>query len=550
MAKNKTEINNISVNGTAVNGKQPIDGTRIFLIIFAVLALAGIIAAIVFGVIAALGKRPLDYEKANLGKYIELDKSNYEAYDVLINLDRLIDDEGKDTEYFKLSVQNEIMKLLYANRKATDGKNKIGQTVKVGDTANIYYYGYTLDANGEKVPFTGGSNFSDKVTSLGIGSGNMIVGFELALVGKNGDDYQKMTKLTEGTVKDGQLVSITYDATYFDGVAKKGATAMVDLSKDVDAEWGEGFKNYLIGKEIGKPISDRLTIDKTGDDGIKRSDVYSGVTVNSAIEFDEGEPLTIDVTFPRPYNSAELEGKSVKFDIYIITSVSYDTPEFNDEFITETLKVKAEDLANYGDESATLTEKYTEKIRADLLKSHEEELNSLIETAMWQHLHKSVKVKKLPKSEVSTFYNNYEDEINLYYTQYQSYYSSFDQAARDYLQIGSTADWRAALTERAEQAVVEKIMFYYIAREQGLMPDEATERTLYEDMFNEMLDAYLEQYKIYRDNYDTEEAYNKDVDKYREIILTQYGEDYIMENAVFEHIMSTLITYANITYAK
>ncbi len=545
MANNK---NNAIVN--PADTRRAIDGTKLFLIIFAVIALLGIITAIVFGVISAFGIRTIDYEKANLGKYIVLDSSDYRSFDVLANLDRLVDDEGNDTEYFKLAVQNEILKLRFANRKATDNKNKVGQTVKAGDTANIYYYGYTLDENGKKVAFSGGCNFSDKVTSLGIGSGNMIVGFELALVDKNGNDYRTMTKHTEGTVKDGQLVCITYSAAYFDGGVKKDATAVVDLSSDVDAEWGAGFKDYLLGKEIGKTISETHTVDKTGSDGVKRSDVYSSVKITSAIELSEGEPLTIDVTFPRPYSSADLEGKSVKFDIYIVTSVSYETPEFNDEFITETLKVTAEDLAEYGDEGASLTEKYTAKIRADLLEKHRLDINSLIEAEMWEHLHKIVEVKKLPKAEVKLFYDNYEAEINNYYSQYSSYYTSFDQAARDYLQIGSTADWRAALTEKAEQAVVEKMIFYYIARNENLLPDGEKRTELYENMLSEMVDAYLVQYKIDRESFETEEEYNKEVEKYRDLVLSQYGEEYITENAMFEYIMETLLTYARVTYTE
>ena len=122
--------------------EKGVNGTKIFLVIFAAIALAGIITASVFGVVGAIGKKPFDYEKASLNKYrkyIEISESEYKNYEVLINLDPVTD----------LAVQNEIIKLQYANRKSGDGKNKIGQTIKVGDTANIYYYGYTLDENGE-----------------------------------------------------------------------------------------------------------------------------------------------------------------------------------------------------------------------------------------------------------------------------------------------------------------------------------------------------------------------------------------------------------------
>lgn len=534
--------NNKKAASSAVIDKEQrrIDGTKIFLVIFAAIALVGIITAIAFGVAGNISKKPLDYYNMKLNKlerYIKISPEDYKSFDVIVNLDPVTD----------LAVENEILKLRYSHRKATDGKNKVGQVVKAGDTANIYYYGYTLDENGEKVPFSGGSNFSSSVTSLGIGSGNMIVGFELALVNVNSADYRTMTKRTEGVVDGDNIVTITYDFVSFDGAIEKEVSATIDLSTDVNAKYGEGFKEYLIGKEIGKTIEDPLLIDKVGTDGITRSDTYSNVKIANSIDFSEGETLTIDVTFPRPYSSTDLEGKSVKFDIYIVTSVSYETPDFNDEFITETLKVTAEDLAEY--EGETLTEKYTAKIRADLEKTYQDNVNATIEEALWNHYHKVVNVKKLPKSEVNTFYTNYENEINTYYSTYQSYYTSFDQAARDYLQIGSTADWRAALTERAEESVTEKLIFYYIARTENLLPSDEEKAAGYEDMFQEMLDAYLEQNKVNRDDFETEEKYNEEVEKYKSLILANYGEDYIMESVVFEHVMKTLRSYANVIYA-
>ena len=522
--------------------EKGVNGTKIFLVIFAAIALAGIITASVFGVVGAIGKKPFDYEKASLNKYrkyIEISESEYKNYEVLINLDPVTD----------IAVQNEIIKLQYANRKSGDGKNKIGQTIKVGDTANIYYYGYTLDENGAKVPFTGGSNFSSSVTALGIGSGNMITGFELALVGKNSNDYRTMTKRTEGTVAANSLVTLSYDFVSFDGAPESGTTATIDLSEDVDAKYGEGFKDYIIGATIGEKITDPLYIDHVGTDGITRSDVYSNVKVVNVVEFSEGEPLTIEVTFPRPYTSSPaLEGKTVLFDIYIVTSVSYETPEFNDEFITETLKVSADSLEEY--EGTTLTEKYTAKVRADLEKTYQDNVNAAIEAALWEHLHKIVTVKKLPKADVSLFYSNYENEIYNYYNTYSSYYSSFDQAARDYLQIGSTANWKDALTENAEQAVADKLTFNYIMKLEGLTPDAATTERLYNERLGEMVDAYLTQYGIDREDYETEEEYNKEVTKYRDLILTNYGEDYILENVQYEHVMKTLRSYATLVYAE
>jgi len=533
MAKNNTPAVKPAEN------KKKIDGTNLFLIIFAAVALVGIITALVLGIVSYAAKRPVDYMNDNLGKFVSLKESDYKSFDVLVNLDPVTD----------ATVENEIIKILYKNRKETDGKNNIGQTIKVGDTANIYYFGYTLDDEGNKVPFDGGCNFGSSVTALGIGSGQMIPGFELALVGKNSADYATMTKKDSGTVEDGNLVYITYTVAYFDGTAKKDVTAMVDLSTDVDATWGEGFKNYLIGATVGKKIEGSLTIDRTSENGTKQSDTYSDVTVTRIIEFSEGEPLTIDVKFPRPYTSSPaLEGKAVKFDIYIVTSVSYDTPEFNDAFITDTLKVEADTLKDY--EGATLAEKYKAMIRKGLEETYAANVDKFIEDAYWLHLLKVAKVKKLPESEVNNFYRGHYAEVENYYASYSSYFKTLDEAARQYLGLSTGADWQAELMRKSASEVTEKILFYYIIREEGLIPSDEVYKEMYDKAFNAILDNYLKQYGVEREDYETDEEYEKQVDVYRSVVESTYGEDYFRESVYFDYAMDTFRTYANITYAQ
>ena len=553
MAKNNNK-NTAPAKKASAAVKTPevkrIDATKIFLTVFAIVALVGIVAAIVFGIISANSKKRIDYTKANLKKYITISADEYKDFDVVLNLDRLVDENGNDTATLIQSIQSAIYKLQYDNRKATDGKNKTGETVKVGDTANIYYYGYTLDAEGNKVPFSGGSNFSSSTTALGIGSGNFIPGFEAALVGKNMNDYRTMTKRTTGVVNDGNLITITYTVVRFEnGSAEMNQTATIDLSEDVDAIWGQGFKAFLLGATVGEKIDGYLTVDRVGDDGVTRSDVYSDVKVTDVVEFSEGETLTIDVTFPRPYSSAELEGKSVKFDVYIESTVLYNTPAFDETFITETLKVTADDLADY--EGQNIVEKYTAKIREDLLKSHEDSVNAAIEEAMWAHFLEVVVVKtklggekKLPEAEVKYFYAQQMSEINSYYETYSSYYTKFADAACDYLQLAKGSDWQAELQKYAEQSVVEKLIFYYIARTENLMPDSATADRLYNEMLDEMTQAYLEQAGVNKTDY-TEEEYAEKEEYYRDLVLTNYGSAYITESVLYEYVIETMRGYAN-----
>lgn len=552
MAKNNNKNTN-APKKASVSVKTPekkrVDGTKIFLIVFAAVALLGIIAAIVFGIVNANSKKRIDYNTVRLSKYISISADDYKSFSVLLDLDRLVDENGNDTAALARAIQAKIYKLQYDNRTATDGKDKDDVVIGVGDTANIYYYGYTLDDNGNKVPFTGGSNFSGSVTSLGIGSGNFIPGFEAALVGVDTGDYRTLTKRSTGVVNDGNIITFTYTLVTFDGSAERNKTATIDLSEDVDATWGNGFEEFVLGATVGEKITGDLVVTRVGEDGVSRSDVYSDITVNSVLEFSEGETLTIDATFPRPYtNNPELSGKSVKFDVYVDGVIVYNTPDFDETFITETLKVTAEDLADY--EGASLVEKYTAKLRADLLKEHETKVNEAIDVAMWDHYLSVVKVKKLPEAEVKYFYAQNLNSVNSYYETYSSYYTKFADAACDYLQIAKGSDWQAKLQELAEQSVIEKLVFYYIARTEGLIPDADEQAVLYEEMLADMTNQYLEQANIKREDFDTEEEYNEKVEQYRDLILTNYGSAYINESVVYEQVMIALRKYAtNITYA-
>ncbi len=509
--------------------------TRIFLIVFAAIALVGIIAGIVAGIISAVNKKNTNYLEDRLDKYINLSSEDYKSFPFTSALDEITD----------ATVENEVLKLIYKHRETGENKNNQKDIdILAGDTANIYYYGYTLGADGEKIPFKGGCNFSEKAsTSLGIGSGGMIPGFEMALIGKNSKDYARMTKRTEGKVEEGNFVFITYSATYWDGAPEVNYTALIDLN-NIDPKFGDGFKSFIVGKEIGKKITEPYLLDRYTSDGVRKgTDTFADITVNTVIEFTDGDPLTIDVTFPKSYHAPELAGKPVKFDIYIMTSQRYKTPEFNDEFVTEKLNVKAEDLEDYDGES--LADKYRAKIRADLEYTRSEKLKQEKDTQFWEHIHTRVKIKRLPKADVRTFYLNYHTEIETYYAQYGSYYKTMDEAACDYLKLASGSDWEAYLLDRAENAVTEKLIFYYIAREENLLPDterfEAEKKKLYDEQF----ESYLVSMGVEEDRYDTEEEYAKDIELARANFEKAYNDDYFRENVYFIVVMETVREWAD-----
>lgn len=543
MGNKKQNVAPVSNDSGKKGVDKKINGTRLFLLIFAAVALVAIITAIIFAVVQNANNKLVDFENDDLSKYVSLSRDDYKSFDVTVNVDPVTDN----------AVENKIIQLLYKNRKdSEDMRFKQGETIRVGDTANIYYYGYTLDSDGNKVPFTGGCNFgSEKSTALGIGSGSFVEGFELGLIGKNQNDYATVTKssATKATAED--TVFITYTAIYSDGTYEKDATALIDLTDEgIEEEWGEGFGLYLCSATVGTKVSKEFKRTYTDENGKTKSDIIYDVTVNAIVELGEGEPLTVEAYFPVGYTNTALAGKTAYFDVYIMTTQLYDTPEFNDEFVTGTLKYTAEELAEY--EGETLADKYRSMIRAGLERDYGYAVDNAIESALWDVLMDKAEFKRLPENEVMAYYNGYVAEVESYYNYYAgtSQSTDLDTVACSYLQLDKGTDWRAYLRESAEESISQKLVFYYLLQLENIHPTDEEKQEMYDVLVDYYLEQYLVNYKVERSNYKTLEEYQHAVDGYRSTVLGNYGEDYFRENALFLAALEHLKQYANLIYVN
>ena len=537
---------------TEVQVKKKLDKTAIFLIVFAAVALVGILVSLIVALVPSNRKDTgLDYLKDDLSKYVYVPAELYNNYKVTVDLAEVSD---KDVEY-------EIIKLLCEHKKNhvdEDGKEippvnlPGGVVITAGDVVNIYYRGYTLGENGTKQYFDGGCNFSDTTTALEIGSSQFIPGFEYNLIGKNNDDYAKITKHTDGFTKPGDIISITYSVYRADGKTHHtGKTATIDLSDPKLAEtWGEGFAEYFNdGRIIGKPVAtgssndDKLivpTITEVGGD-----DIYYNITVNEVYRYSEGEVLVVEAYFPFNYGEETLDGKTAYFEVFIKSVQDYAVKEFDDAFVTEVLKKTADDLATY--EGANLADKYKSLIKSDLVEQYKDNVKSIVESQLWKNLVAGATFKKLPENEVERAYDNYINEINSTYASgYSQYYNGIDEFARAYLDLGSTDDWKAKLKSDAEYSIKQKLAFYYIIREENLVPNDKEYEALYNEIFGEYLQSYLDYY-----GYTEADAnYEAKVEAGKKEILSQYGESYWRESVMYEFAIDNLIDRADIIYSN
>lgn len=479
--------------------------------------------------------KEFSYLESDLSDYVSVSASDYKNFTVT-----LPDLSVKDSD-----IERKIMGLLAENRisEALNSGTKMYRVpVTVADDVYIYYRGYTVDENGVETDVENSSNFLGKEHKLTIGSLSFAEGFEEGLIGAIPWDHHfdpEHERLTEGEIKKDDVIYVSYTAFLPDGTSIYNNNERIDLKRaDTDSRYGVGFTSFLLGEEveIGKKVAS-----KTFEYG-EGSVVYSDLKVNYSLRC-KNEPLTIDARFPYDYAESSLRGLPVKFDVYFSGAVIYDTPEYDESFITDTLKLNEEKLSEYEGESIV------EKHRDYLKKEVESEKNTLreflIEEKMWEHLSAVSVIKDLPRDQVEEIYaveyKQIESEYNMYFS---SYYDSLEEYAYN---MYGYKNLKKDLLAEAEKTVSEKVIFYYIIREENLLPTEEEFDSLYESLVTKHLNYYLEE--IYDDelaSLKTEAEKEKRMAEIKEEMMDYYGEEYFRELVYYEFAYDTVLSFADI----
>ena len=355
-------------------------GMRIFLIIFAIIAILGIAASIIYAVVEHRNRgRRIDYLNDKLSKYVYISEEDYRN----VTLDSSV------TPVTDIDVKTRLVQILseYTGKVKYDGAWVNNATLGPGDSVNLWYRGYMLGEDGSKEDFSFKLDTLDYV-NCEIGGGTYL--FEHGLVGANRDDYARLSVRDDGVIKAGDLVEIKYYVVYADGTGDDAAsrdengklTALVDLDSAYTLDkYGREFPDRLVGMEIGGEAQMfSTTLEDRGGQAF-----YTGFEIVRAYEYTTDKaPLTVTVEFPYNYeNSEELRGKTAYFDIFIKNAIHYESAVLNDAFVTEKLKITADDLKEYEGES--LGEKYMDFLREYLDEEREAEKQAEIESALWEH---------------------------------------------------------------------------------------------------------------------------------------------------------------------
>ena len=479
-------------------------------------ALAALIA-LVLGIALALIlpnvlSRRVDYLTDELGKYIEIDRESYLDYVLTVNAS-----EPTDLEVSELIMRSQVKyrELLGLGQYKTEGE------MGVGDLILFRYHAYTDDG-----PIKGASTLTEGLVEYTVGAGfylmnSAVSGLDEDIIGKRIEDIS-MSLGTAGTVGDGVIVYLSYELTDGENITSH-INERIDLADpDIDAVMGEGFRDFLVGKTVGSAIKDTLTTTLDG-----KSVTYYAVKIDAVGK----SPLTVSGTLPFDYYNDTLASKTVYFDLYIEKFIDYTVPEFDDAFVSERLGYSSF-LDDF--EGETLTDRYKDYLMTELKAEYKSRKDKLIEELVWEHLLTSVRVKKLPKNDVNDVYDAYYDEIVYQHETIGQGYS-IGEFARVYIGLDASEDWQEYLITEAERAVTEKLLFYYIIRNEGWCPEGDTLDEYYTKAVDTYLTAALEASGISPESYDDRAEYDKIVSEVRAGLIADFGEDYFVEIAYSEY---------------
>ena len=256
--------------------------------------------------------------------------------------------------------------------------------------------------------------------------------------------------------------------------------------------------------------------------------------------------------FMRSFN-----GKTVYFEVYVRGTVHYDTPTLTESFIRDTLKLTDEDLEKY--EGEDILTKFRGYVRDELMNGYnngtnqisgytsiyESQLNDLI----WERLNEITKIIRIPKRAIQPVYESYLDSMVADYEYYKDTYgySSLEQYFMDATGTKTIQEADEAMWYLAANAVKEQMVIFLIAKQEGLMTDEATLKAEADELFKNVVQSYIDYY--YADTFAkyNDEEYAKAYNELATNLRAQYTEELLMENAVYERVFEFLRTCPNVT---
>ncbi|WOO37825.1 FKBP-type peptidyl-prolyl cis-trans isomerase [Anaerocolumna sp. AGMB13020] len=254
------------------------------------------------------------------------------------------------------------------------------------------------------------------------------------------EEHKELSKETDAAIKDGDKVNIDYvgsvDGVEFNGGNTNGEGADLEIGSN---SYVDDFETQLIGHKIG-------------------------------------DKVTVNVTFPADYSSADLAGKDAVFEV-VINGI-YVTPEFTDEFVKENLSENASTAAEY--------KEYLKKTNYD----------KNLDTWLEKYLLDNTTVKSYPAKYFKHLKSikKYEDQMSVEYM--NNLYSSmgYNQTTTFEEYVGMTeAKYDAKLDDAIKDRAKKTLLYQAIYEKEGLSASKDDYAAYFDEDSTGGYDAQVEQ---------------------------------------------------------
>lgn len=560
-----TEKENVAKKGskaaTDTDGSpKKLSEKNLAVLVTAIVLLTFIVGTSAFFLVdAIINNKFFSYRTSNLENYVTLSPDSYKGNKMNIDIAKPHD----------IDVDVAILALLASDKgDALYGGHTVYTAdsdfvITAGAKLTVWYRGYLLDEDGSKIDIASMSNLSgSKPSELEIGSGKFIPGFELGLLGKNTAEFAKFVKITDPEVDiiESHIAYVSFSRLVDGGDEKKdtqkASGTRIELSaNDVDDNFGTGFKDKLLGAKIGEKMSFEATID-----GKKYN--YTDVTVDFVTDC-ESNPIKVEAYFPYDYSTPTLRNETAYFEVYVDSAVLYEEQKFDNAYVEELLKregskITLDELMEY--EGKEYTDKYRTYVKKTIDDLYAEEYEQIVTEAVWNNILSSATIKKYPKAKVDKIHKEYIKDVKDQFDSTGGYlensygesktYDDINSFARAYLGLSSTADWQKHLYSMSESLVKERLVLYYIMREEGLMPNNKELKAEIEKTKQVYLDEYVQQYLDYdekkREDF-TDAEYEDYVEARAAEIFGYYDDDYFEETTLYDIVTKEMIKWPNIS---
>ena len=502
---------------------------------------------------------PIDFMEGDLSRFIEFSSDKYKNYEVSINVPPISEAE----------IEDDITKILSSKRGSADGgyKYELSTEISPGDMVYFRYVAYEYDEKGQRVEIPFLNNLTVKDDELKLSGGirvgaligiadNYLPGLESALVGIVPSDYQCNFAVSKGGAlldsdNTGDVAYVT--ATFVkerDGKIYENYPIRIELDDErLEDKWGDGILSYLSEKNIGLGNKNPITLNATAKDKdgneVDERITYLSATVNYVTRGCEDDSvLTIETFFPYDYEKEEYRSKSFYVDIFFTGVTSYESPELNEEFITETLGIAAESLDSY--EGEDIVAKFRSYRKTVLTETRNAAIKEASENAVWEYLKSVIDVKEYPRREINRISDDYYYSVQASLALLQeagATYDSIDTYAIDYFGLEEGASWYEHIMNLTENEVKEKLIFYTIIKMENLIPTEEEFKALYR---SELEKDYKYAYGKTSADFETAEQYEQALSAYEKEIIENKGSLFYKDAVYYYYATDTILSYATI----